>query len=303
MVKGYVNILFLSIANSFVVVLNKLLLTRDFNIWIVGFFNFSIAAALLFSFTLYKSGFQGIRNKESRFATLVFIGLMGFLYNASVLGGLTRSTPVNASILLRADIMFSTILAWIFLKERLFFFDFLGMGLMMFGFFLVTKARIFGFKMHWSGDSLFLLAAIVLSINALMIKKLLSNKVPGSTIAMYNATINAIFFAIFVWVFKQYHDLRFFEERNFLLILMLGILTGMNYIFYYGALRWLPIWLVRTSVLFIPIFTAIISYGILSEMIIQAQLYGMIFTISGAAIIIYNQSKISKKESMCYKYF
>lgn len=272
--------------------MNKLLL-KDLNPWLLGLSNSGIGAIFLFLFILGKGGFQEIRRAKGHLTVLIFIGLMGSLYNLGTLMGLKHSTAVNASILLRADIMFSIILGWVFLKERLSLFDFLGIGLMMLGSFLIMKIGILGLQFRWRGDSFFLLATLALSVNAMMIKRLLLDEIPGRIIAVFNATINVIFFATFTLILEQYHNLRFFSEREiFFLVPTLGLLTGITYLLYYGALTHIPIWLVRILMLLIPIFTAVIGYTILAEVINQGQLYGMILTIVGGILILYKQSKI-----------
>jgi drug/metabolite transporter (DMT)-like permease len=291
---GYIYSLLFCLVRSLIIVLSKYLLSF-FNPWLLGLFYSSIGAISIFLVYKEKSHFREIK-KVKILLILIVIGILGSIFNLCLLVGLKHSTAINSSILLRAEIMFSVILGWIFLKEKLTIVDFLGALVMLLGFLFVSEIRINQIKFYLRGDILFLTGAFVVSVNALLIKKLLSYGLSGSVIATYNLTITTIFFTFFTLLFKQYFDFVFlFIGKNFFLVILLGIFIGISYVLYYGALRHIPIWLVKVLVLFIPVFTVIISYVFLSEIITKRQLIGILLTVIGGVIILYNQSsKVTK---------
>jgi drug/metabolite transporter (DMT)-like permease len=187
--------------------------------------------------------------------------------------------------------MFSAILGWIFLKEKMKTLDFLGVAFMLGGFFLVSGFNPLKFKFNQAGDILFLIQALLLSINALLIKRLLVKGISGFVIASINLLLTSILFFSFSFFLDYISDIGLvFEGINILLVSALGILVGSNYLFYYSALRNIPIWLVKVLVLFVPILTAILGYLFLSEILTQRHFYGIILTIAGGIIILSTQS-------------
>lgn len=284
-----------ALMQSCTVVFNKFLL-GSLPPLALGFLNTLIASFFLF-LMLGPGREREIRKVKARILPLICIGGMGFLYNLCKFMGLKFTTAINAGILLRADIMFSIILSSIFLKkEKCLFWDYIGIALMLVGAIVAMGiSSLSKLQLRPRGDLFILGSAFVISVNALVIKKLLTGGMKRRTIAMFNTLINASLFAVFLLILGQLKSINFFivHAKHSSLVMFTGIGLALNFILYYTSLYHIPLWLVRVFMLFVPVFTPFISHLILSEKITSGQLWGIVLTVGGGAIILYHQTIIA----------
>jgi len=230
---------------------------------------------------------------------LFLIGLLGFSLDITAFVGLRLSSAANGAILLKSDVLFANLISIIFLKERFTLRDWLYTLLILFGVTLVMNVDLIHFRFQGVGDVFFLLSAFFVALNAFVIKSVqLDKKNPASdnVIAFYNNLITMVIFFFVLLITREKFPLQNLREdiNLSLSLLYAGIMQTLIYVFYYFNLRRLPVWLVKISLLLMPVFATIISFFILGESLNPLQIVGMIVVLTSTAGIIVEQKR--KKE-------
>jgi len=77
-----------------------------------------------------------------------------------------------------------------------------------------------------------------------------------------------------------------------------GIMQTLIYILYYYNLRILPVWIVRITLLLMPVFTSFIGFFLLGELLSGLQIIGMIIVLlSTMGIILVQKNKKAEKKN------
>ncbi|WP_143004747.1 DMT family transporter [Fervidobacterium changbaicum] len=222
------------------------------------------------------------------FPRLVLIGLLGFALDITAFLGFKYSTASKGAVLLRTDVLFSTVIS-IFLGELPSFVDILSMVLMLFGVVLVSGSTDL-IKFSY-GDIFFLLSAFFISLNAFVIRSVQEDKRnPGSdfVIAFYNNFFTLVFFCLF-----SINSLVRELTRNFTLLganietaglVMGGIFQYLIYVVYYRNLRIFPVWLVRTVLLLMPAYVIFVM-SFFGESVTAKQLVGVLVILFGGFLL------------------
>lgn len=222
------------------------------------------------------------------FPRLVLIGLLGFALDITAFLGFKYSTASKGAVLLRTDVLFSTVIS-IFLGELPSFVDILSMVLMLFGVVLVSGSTDL-IKFSY-GDIFFLLSAFFISLNAFVIRSVQEDKRnPGSdfVIAFYNNFFTLVFFCLF-----SINSLVRELTRNFTLLganietaglVMGGIFQYLIYVVYYRNLRIFPVWLVRTVLLLMPAYVIFVM-SFFGESVTAKQLIAVLVILFGGFLL------------------
>lgn len=222
------------------------------------------------------------------FPRLVLIGLLGFALDITAFLGFKYSTASKGAVLLRTDVLFSTVIS-MFLGEVPGFVDILSMVLMLFGVVLVSGSTDL-IKFSY-GDIFFLLSAFFISLNAFVIRSVQEDKRnPGSdfVIAFYNNFFTLVFFCLF-----SINSLVRELTRNFTLLganietaglVMGGIFQYLIYVVYYRNLRIFPVWLVRTVLLLMPAYVIFVM-SFFGESVTAKQLIAVLVILFGGFLL------------------
>lgn len=140
------------------------------------------------------------------------------------------------------------------------------------------------------------LAVITAIIFSVMLKKLTVNYSPLTIITYLNA-LGAIYFLPLFLIFDFNHFISI--KPNFELILSLLQLavfaSSLAYVFYTIAIKNLGVSKANMYANLIPVFTAITSYFVLSELFNLNKIIGMIIVISGVSLSQINKFKKNYK--------
>jgi drug/metabolite transporter (DMT)-like permease len=166
-------------------------------------FRMLLAGIFFLPFIWRKYGWY--KPSGSEWAFLAAIGLMSvFLHQMTLAYGIQSTSATNTSLILGLNPLVTTILAAIFVGEKLSFrlvagviLGFSGVFLVVFGSSLGTDVRISGI-----GDVLTFLAMLAYVIGALLVKKTSATSIPTMVITAYSTLIGAVMlfiasFAIF----------------------------------------------------------------------------------------------------------
>ena len=265
----------------------------------VGLVVRAVTFLLLIILMTFKRQVKELFKVKGILSKLLLIGVLGFSLDITAFIGLRLSSAANGAVLLKADVLFANLITIFFLKERFSYRDWLYTGGVLLGVGLVVNIDLVNFRFEGIGDIFFLLSAFFVSLNAFVIKSVQLDRVnPASdnVVAFYNNFITMGIFSIIFFLSDKGASLATVRENRFLVLPLLyaGAMQTFIYLLYYFNLRRLPVWLVKITLLMMPVFATIISFLLLKEGLKLIQVLGMIIVLMCTAGIIVEQKR--KKE-------
>jgi len=265
----------------------------------VGLVVRAVTFLLLIILMTFKRQVKELFKVKGILSKLLLIGVLGFSLDITAFIGLRLSSAANGAVLLKADVLFANLITIFFLKERFSYRDWLYTGGVLLGVGLVVNIDLVNFRFEGIGDIFFLLSAFFVSLNAFVIKSVQLDRVnPASdnVVAFYNNFITMGIFSIIFFLSDKGASLATVRENSFLVLPLLyaGAMQTFIYLLYYFNLRRLPVWLVKITLLMMPVFATIISFLLLKEGLKLIQVLGMIIVLMCTAGIIVEQKR--KKE-------
>jgi len=265
----------------------------------VGLVVRAVTFLLLIILMTFKRQVKELFKVKGILSKLLLIGVLGFSLDITAFIGLRLSSAANGAVLLKADVLFANLITIFFLKERFSYRDWLYTGGVLLGVGLVVNIDLVNFRFEGIGDIFFLLSAFFVSLNAFVIKSVQLDRVnPASdnVVAFYNNFITMGIFSIIFFLSDKGASLPTVRENSFLVLPLLyaGAMQTFIYLLYYFNLRRLPVWLVKITLLMMPVFATIISFLLLKEGLNLIQVLGMIIVLMCTAGIIVEQKR--KKE-------
>ncbi len=265
----------------------------------VGLVVRAVTFLLLIILMTFKRQVKELFKVKGILSKLLLIGVLGFSLDITAFIGLRLSSAANGAVLLKADVLFANLITIFFLKERFSYRDWLYTGGVLLGVGLVVNIDLVNFRFEGIGDIFFLLSAFFVSLNAFVIKSVQLDRVnPASdnVVAFYNNFITMGIFSIIFFLSDKGASLATVRENSFLVLPLLyaGAMQTFIYLLYYFNLRRLPVWLVKITLLMMPVFATIISFLLLKEGLNLIQVLGMIIVLMCTAGIIVEQKR--KKE-------
>ncbi|WP_155804113.1 DMT family transporter [Fervidobacterium pennivorans] len=232
------------------------------------------------------------------FLRLLLIGLLGFALDITAFLGFKYSTASKGAVLLRTDVLFSAFIS-LFFGEIPGLLDIIAMVFMLLGVGLVSNAQNL-LKLS-QGDVFFLLSAFFISLNAFVIRSVQEDKRnPGTdfVIAFYNNLFTLVFFSLFSLKSLLHEVIDNFRLLGIniptLGLISAGMFQYLIYVVYYRNLRLFPVWLVRTSLLFMPVYVLIVM-SFFGESITGKQLIGVVVILVGAFLLTMNNQFIKQR--------
>lgn len=224
---------------------------------------------------------------------LVLIGIMGFSLDITAFIGLRYASAGTGTVLLKTDIIFVSLASALIFKEKIDKLDWLFIVTMLAGVMLVMGINPFHLAFQVT-DLFFIASAVCVSTNAFLIKhvqKIGKKPVSNDVIAYYNNGIAMIVFLVFLPILTKKGDIsRIFSDKSILIALVIGgIGQFFIYVVYYKSLRQLPVWIVKTILLLIPVFAMVYDVIIWRQMPTVSHLIGTLITIGSAVMILWRQ--------------
>jgi drug/metabolite transporter (DMT)-like permease len=221
------------------------------------------------------------------FALLGFLGISFHQWLQST--GLVTSQATTTGWIVASMPIFIAILGWIVLKEKLNRPQIAGVFLAAFGVLLVvTHGNLMSLvsgKIVTPGDILILISAPNWAIFTILSR-------PG--LKTYPAALMMFYVMAFGWVFtcipfltgRGWESIRHIASDGWFALGFLGIFcSGLAYIFWYDALKVLPVAQVGTFLYIEPVVTVIVSLLVLNEKIYPAGLLGGAIIILGVWLV------------------
>ena len=294
--KSVLSLLVLNIVWSSFYVANRFSLLKLSPVFVGVTVRF-LALFILLLFIFLKGYQKNLLKIRPIFPKLLLIGILGFSLDITAFMGLQLSTASNAAILLKSDVLFTNLISIIIFKQRFTKADWVLTGLILLGTIFVIDIDFSDFRLNGIGDLLFILSALFVALNGFLIKSVQSDKqidIKDTTVAFYNNLITFIIFFFVMIFFEKNIPIKTIEQSPVLIFSLIytGIMQTAIYILYYYNLRILPVWIVRITLLIMPVFASLIGFFLLGESLKGIQITGMsIVLLSTMGIILIQRKK------------
>ena len=257
------------------------------------FLRLIISTVLLFSFIYLTGKFEKLK-KEDRGLFLLSSLFNPFFYFIGENFGLKNSSPTISAVIIATIPVFTPLVAFLVLKERLswlniagIFISFFGIGIMLVNPDLSLNATPLGI--------MFLLWAVVSAVVYSVFLKKLTQKYSSLTIITYQNALGVLYFLPLFLFFDYHHFISIRPNRELISsMLQLSVFaSSLAFIFFTMTVKELGV--SRTNVFsnLIPVFTAIFSAIFISEIFSSTKITGMAIVIIGVMI-----SQFRKKQEI-----
>jgi len=224
---------------------------------------------------------------------VILLGCLNFVLNWCGNQGMQWTTATSSAVLFKTDVLFTIILGWVFLGEKVRAHHVPMIVLAVAGCLMViwpdgresvTKAG----ARPLAGNLLCVAFGLVLTINAILIKAKLG-PLGKLQLAFWNSLIGFLFFAM-MWLRSGYiqSDLtKVCEEPRLAAILAgAGAVAAVVFLTYYQAIWNMPVWVVRVLLLLSPAIAALLAKLLWAEETTPVQLVGMALVLGGTASVV-----------------
>ena len=267
---------------AFEAILGKILLPSLNSIQIAA--SESLFAAIT-SFTYILLSGKPIKVKASHKTDILFVGLVGsVLAPIAYFLGLKLTFAINATLLAHIQPLFISILGFLFLGEKIQRNDVIG-GLMIGAAAILVSGRnlenLSNLRFN-VGDLVVLLATFCWALAAIPGKRLTETN-SSMLIVGYRFLVASIFFIPLLLILDQLMIKSIYQ-------VILGVIIGLGYIFYYEGLRRIKASQVALTELSSPLFTAILAWFTLKEYMTWLQAIGALLLVAGLIILAHESS-------------
>lgn len=229
---------------------------------------------------------------------LIAIGMCGFMLDITAFIGFKHSTSSIGTVLLKTDIIMVNLVSLVLYKSRLRACDWLYTVLMLYGIYILLGISPFDTNIKLT-DILFVASAAFVTANAFLIKHVqTAYGVGDNVIAYYNNFVTMILFAAVSIISGKFSDASAItsDARLAFALGVAGVGQFLIYKLYYRNLRNLPVWVVKSILLLIPVFSAVADAALFGVEITPRQTIGSIMVVVSAALLIVGQrNKIIQK--------
>ena len=221
------------------------------------------------------------------FALLGFLGITFHQWLQST--GLVTSQATTTGWIVASMPIFIAILGWLVLKEKLNWLQALGILLAAFGVLLVVTHGNLGTlvsgKFGTPGDILILISAPNWAIFTILSRRGLKTY-PAALMMFYVMAFGWLFSSVLFVAGRGWEPIHNIATDGWLALGFLGVLcSGVAYIFWYDALKVLPVAQVGTYLFIEPVVTVIVSFLLLNEKITLAGLLGGMVILLGVWLV------------------
>ncbi|HVF26473.1 MAG TPA: DMT family transporter [Anaerolineales bacterium] len=228
------------------------------------------------------------------FAILGFLGITFHQWLQST-GLLTAQATTTAWIITSTPI-FIAILGLIVLREPLVWYQLAGIVLASFGVLLVvTKGNLITLvagKIATTGDFLVLISAVNWAVFSTLSRSGLKRH-PSTLMMLYVMSFGWFFTSILFFLSFDINQIVSIPSDGWMAILFLGVFcSGIAYIFWYDALKVLPVAQTGAFLYLEPIVTVIVAALVIREPILLATLIGGIIILFGVWLVNRNSQSV-----------
>jgi drug/metabolite transporter (DMT)-like permease len=287
--KGILLVLMTALVSGFSIFLNSFAV-KGFDSSVFTFSK-NIFVAILLMMLIYALGqWQALTVlTKKQWISLVVIGLVGgsipFLL---FFKGLQMSTGATGSFIYRSLFLFASLMALLFLKERLNKWTIGGVAAIIAGTYLMIRPQ-FSFGIP---ELLILVASMFWAAENVLSKKALY-ELSGNIVAWGRMFFGSFFIMMFLFITGKASLLFSMTDKQYLWIIITSVLLCLYVLTYYNGLKHVSV-ATATAILSLgaPI-TAILSWAYGTGKIALYDLFGISLMLAGVTLIMFYSSKIS----------
>ena len=253
-----------------------------------------IAAILLFIVARSTGNLQKLRRKDFKwFILLAFFE--PFLYYVGETYGLTTVESTLAAVIVSTIPLFAPVLAFIVLRERIGWFNILGIVVSLVGVFFVIYEPKGGFNANPWGVALMFLAVFAAICYATVLRKI-PTYYSNMNVIFYQSLLGLIFFipTFLVTDFPTIQSVQVTRESLIALFMLSVFASVIAFVLFAGAVRKVGVTRTNVFVNLIPVFTAILSWIILDEILTISKWVGISIVVIGLFVSQMGKLKFNK---------
>ena len=221
------------------------------------------------------------------FALLGFLGITFHQWLQST--GLVTSQATTTGWIVASMPIFIAILGWLVLKEKLNWLQALGILMAAFGVLLVVThgdlSTLVSGKFGAPGDILIMTSAPNWAVFTILSRRGLKTY-PAALMMFYVMAFGWLFSSVLFVTGRGWESIHNIAMDGFLAIGFLGVFcSGVAYIFWYDALKVLPVAQVGIYLYIEPVMTVIVSFFLLNEEISLSGVLGGVFILLGVWLV------------------
>jgi drug/metabolite transporter (DMT)-like permease len=281
--RGTLLILLTALVSGIAIVANKFFVVKIDPLLFTAVRALIIGLAFLF-ISLYFSKKRG-SFKKATWGSLIFLGVVGgsiafWLF----FEGLKTTTAGRAAFLHKTLPIYATILAFIFLKERISKKQLIALVIMLVGL-LLMELTILSPDIR-SGDLLILFATIFWAIESTMAKKQMIKGESNWVVTFGRMFFGSLILFAIIILSRETHLLLALSSQQILYILISAIFLFLYVFTWYWGLKYINLSKASTILLIAPVISLILGAVWLGEQIFILQLIGSILILIGAFFVI-----------------
>ena len=256
-----------------------------------------IASVLLFIVAKSSGKLQKLRREDFKwFILLAFFE--PFLYYVGETYGLTTVESTLAAVIISTIPLFAPVLAFVILRERIGWATIIGILVSLIGVFFVIYEPGGGFKANPWGVALMFMAVFSAICYATVLRKIPSHY-NNMNVIFYQSLLGLIFFipTFFLTDYPTIQSLKVTNESLFALLMLSVFASVIAFVLFAGAVRKVGVTRTNVFVNLIPVFTAILSWMILDEIITISKWVGIAVVVVGLFVSQWGKRKSFKVSS------
>ncbi len=256
-----------------------------------------IASVLLFIVAKSSGKLQKLRREDFKwFILLAFFE--PFLYYVGETYGLTTVESTLAAVIISTIPLFAPVLAFVILRERIGWATIIGILVSLIGVFFVIYEPGGGFKANPWGVALMFMAVFSAICYATVLRKIPTHY-NNMNVIFYQSLLGLIFFipTFFLTDYPTIQSLKVTNESLFALLMLSVFASVIAFVLFAGAVRKVGVTRTNVFVNLIPVFTAILSWMILDEIITISKWFGIAVVVVGLFVSQWGKRKSFKVSS------
>ena len=286
--KGLTFALISAILYGLIPILGKIFVS-NFHPLFVAFAVTLIVDLYFLGITLWRKDlFHNFQRREVRY--VILIGIFAAIGSILSFVGLSVGRASHAGFFFQFEIFFAAILAFLFLKEKLYKNQIRGLVFMGIG------AYVFGTSLSYSFETanlFFLGSAFVWSINSVVAKSMVKHFSP------FFIAFGRSFFSLFILfpLVLQYlpENLQKLTGQDVIYFLLYGLVVAGIILLLYFAFGYLKTAEALSYQLLSPILTAVLAFFIFNERLSTIQLFGGGVILIGLYLMVQNSKRLTKR--------
>lgn len=254
-----------------------------------------LASVLLFIVMKVSGRFQKLRRDDFKwFILLAFFE--PFLYYVGETFGLTMVESTLAAVIISTIPLFAPVLAYIVLRERISWATIIGIIVSLIGVFFVIYEPSGGFKANLWGVALMFMAVFSAICYATVLRKIPVHY-NNMNVIFYQSVLGLGFFipTFFLTDFSTIQTLKVSNESLLALLMLAVFASVIAFVLFAGAVRQVGVTRTNVFVNLIPVFTAILSWLILDEILTTSKWVGILIVVTGLFVSQLNNYRIKKR--------